>query len=57
MVIRGKLRDGLGARYAGEVESALAGENANPVCGQISSPTERISSRALLFLTTPGRMM
>jgi hypothetical protein len=32
-------------------------EFANLRRGQISSPTDRISSMALLFRTTPGRMM
>jgi hypothetical protein len=42
--------------HAGQFEAAIARCLANFGRGQISSPTERISSMALLFRTTPGRM-
>ena len=41
---------------ARELEAAIAGEGADAGGRQISSPTERMSSMALLLRTTPGRM-
>ncbi len=46
-----------GGGHSGQFETADAGEFADFAAGQISNPTERISSMALLLRTTPGRMM
>jgi len=43
-----------GAGYAGQLEAARFGQSAYVRACQISSPTERISSMALLLRTTPG---
>ena len=56
LVIPGTLRNRLGTGHAGELEAAPAGQLANIPSVQISSPTERINSMALLLRTTPGRM-
>ena len=45
-----------GARYAGQFEPALARQSAHFITRQISSPTDRMSSSALLLRTTPGRI-
>ena len=45
-----------GAGYAGQFEAARLGQAAHVRACQISSPTERISSMALLLRTTPGCM-
>jgi hypothetical protein len=42
------------AGYAGQLEAARFGQAAYVRTRQISSPTERISSMALLLRTTPG---
>ena len=47
---------GNGARHSGEFKSAMGGELTNFIRRQISSPTDRMSSMALLLRTTPGRM-
>ena len=57
LAIPGGLGHRLGRCDAGEFEAAFAGQGAHLAGGQISSPTERINSSALLFWTTPGRMM
>jgi len=44
------------AGYAGQLEAARFPQAAHVRAGQISSPTERISSMALLLRTTPGCM-
>jgi len=58
----GELGHWLGGGHAGQLETALAcqfpnrsGSQIRPL--QISNPTDRISSMALLLRTTPGRMM
>jgi len=43
-----------GAGYAGQFEAARCGQAAYVRACQISNPTERISSMALLLRTTPG---
>ncbi len=45
-----------GASHSSQLEAALARQSADLVACQISSPTDRMSSSALLLRTTPGRI-
>jgi len=55
LVVPGALRGRLGGRDTGQFEAAFARQLADGGGGQISNPTLRISSMALLFRTTPDR--
>ena len=56
-VIAGAVGGGFGGGDTGQFEAAFTGKFLNLRARQISSPTERISSMALLLRTTPGRIL
>ena len=56
LVIKGAVLGRDGSCHPRQFETSVARQFADVVLGQISSPTCRISSIALLLRTTPGRI-